>query len=100
MHAHQCVGADALLLLGRVVARSLECRQVVCVDVSGDVQAIEDGAVELVEIGIDLTAGGLEVVEILIEDAVGTDQLPTSVSLRPWAISSEAAGMSMPYTLG
>src|SRR5690606_24990826 len=61
--------------LGGIVASLLDTLQVGLVDVTSDVFAVEYGAVEAHQLGVALTHGFFQILEILVDQPVRTDQL-------------------------
>src|SRR5690625_1520160 len=74
VHAHQRMHSGVMLLLGGVATRYLQCRQIVGINIIGHVVPIENRTVELVKRRVDFMAGRLQVLKVLIEDTVSTDQ--------------------------
>src|SRR5882672_10783295 len=65
--------ALVLALLAAGVARLLDRSEVLAGDVSGDVDAVEARSLELGELRVDRAHRGLERVEVLVDDRVGSD---------------------------
>src|SRR5690554_6227950 len=74
MHAHQRMHSGVMLLLGGVATRHLQCRQIMGINIIGHIVTIENRTVELIKRRVDFMAGRLQILKMLIEDTVSTDQ--------------------------
>ena len=92
--SERCALSPARLRL--VGALFLQAREIGRRDVAGDVLAGEAGRVERLDLRIVVQAGAHQVVEVLVDQPVGADQLRDLFFGATAATSSDAAGMSMP----
>ncbi len=64
-------------------------RNVLCVDTAGDVLAVEDRAVELLEFGVELLHRVDEVFERLVDDEIGLMYSATCSTVLPYATTPD-----------
>src|SRR5882672_5785973 len=76
--------ALVLALLAAGVARLLDRSEVLAGDVSGDVDAVEARSLELGELRVDRAHRGLERVEVLVDDRVGSDLARPAARRARW----------------
>ena len=75
MQFHTDHGLVLGLLLGRVTAYQFDFFQVVVADIFGHILTVKTGTIEFLDIGIALLHRSNQIIQVLVDHPVGTDQL-------------------------